>query len=63
MPKGLIIEVNGVRYEAVEDIDTPVFTSCSVCDYKEDRNGDCGAFCCEMDLYDCHFKRIDKEKK
>lgn len=59
MPKGQVIEVNGVRYEAVEDDRTPVFEACDNCDYKKDHNGKCDAFCCEMELYGCHFKRLD----
>lgn len=67
MPQGQVIEVEGIRYEAVEDsyVDveddprTMVWESCAACDYKKDHKGRCGAFCCEMELYGCHFKRLD----
>lgn len=60
MPKGQVIEVNGVRYEAVEDEPfSPIIEGCSMCDYKEEHNGICNAFCCEMELYGCHFKKLD----
>ena len=62
MPKGQVIEVNGIRYESVEDSDLPNGTNpCGLCDYKKDM-GRCYAFCCEMELYGCHFKRLDKCK-
>ena len=63
MPQGQIIEVNGIRYEAIED--NPLGTikgGCRMCDYKKDHNGLCGAFCYEMNLYNCHFKRLNKCK-
>lgn len=60
MPQGQVIEVNGVRYEAVEDDPhEPIISGCSLCDYKKDHKEGCGAFCCEMGLYGCHFKRLD----
>ena len=60
MPQGQVIEVNGIRYEAVEDNPlSPILEGCQMCDYKRDHNDDCGAFCCEMGLYNCHFKRLD----
>ena len=60
MPQGQVIEVNGVRYEAVEDDPhEPIIGGCSLCDYLDDHNNICGAFCCEMELYGCHFKRLD----
>ena len=63
MPKGQVIEVNGIRYEAVADYRTPYFESaCDYCDYKKDHNGECDAFCCEMELHNCHFKRLDSCK-
>lgn len=58
MPKGQVIEVNGIRYEAVED-DRVAFYGCLFCDYLDDHNNSCGAFCCEMGLYNYHFKRLD----
>lgn len=61
MPKGEIIVVNGVRYKAVEDDLTDTESACSLCDYKKDM-GTCYAFCCEMELYSCHFKRLDSCK-
>lgn len=63
MPQGQVIEINGIRYEAVEEEwSAPIFEErggCDKCDYKKDHNGNCGAFCCEMELYGCHFKRLD----
>lgn len=60
MPQGQVIEVNGIRYEAVEDEwSAPICGGCDACDYKKDHNNNCGAFCCEMELYSCHFKRLD----
>lgn len=59
MPQGQVIEVEGIRYEVVEDSDLPNRTNpCDVCDYVKDHN-DCDAFCCEMELFGCHFKRLD----
>lgn len=62
MPKGQIIEVNGIRYEAVEDDRVAFADGCLICDYLDDHNNSCGAFCCEMGLYGYHFKRLDKCK-
>ncbi len=63
MPKGEIIEVNGVRYEAVmDDPRATVFDTCSICDYGKDHGCDCGAFCCEMDLCNYYFKRLESCK-
>lgn len=60
MPQGEVIRIQGIRYEAVEDEPcAPTIEGCSICDYKKDHNGNCGAFCCEMGLYGCHFKRLD----
>ena len=59
MQKGLVIEVNGVRYEAVEDtLPYCIDQVCSICDYQKDHDGDCNAFCCELNLSSCHFKRL-----
>ena len=58
MPKGQIIEVNGIRYEADEDNRAAFADGCLICDYLDDHNNSCGAFCCEMGLYGCHFKRL-----
>ena len=62
MPKGQIIEVNGIRYEAVEDDRAAFADGCLICDYLDDHNNNCGAFCYEMNLYGCHFKRLDSCK-
>ena len=69
MPKGEIIEVNGVRYEAVEDDPFALVMGefgkwrvCDLCDYKKDHKEGCDAFCCEMGLYNCHFKRLESCK-
>ena len=66
MPQGQVIEVNGIRYEAVEedpnDPLSPISEGCPICDYRNDHNDDCGAFCCEMGLYNCYFKRLDSCK-
>lgn len=63
MPKGQVIEVNGIRYEAVEDDPrSRIVDGCLICDYLDDHNNSCGAFCCEMGLYSYHFKRLDKCK-
>ena len=65
MPKGVIkgeiIEVNGVRYEAVEDMYS-VCDGCLICDYNKDHKEGCDTFCCEMGLYTCHFKRLESCK-
>lgn len=63
MPQGQIIEVNGIRYEAVEDDPlSPIPEGCRICDYEKDNNGKCWAFCIEMGLNNCHFKRLDSCK-
>lgn len=56
--RDIIIEVNGIRYKAIDNFNTPVFEACDNCDYKKDHNGVCNAFCCEIGLYSCHFKRL-----
>lgn len=55
------IEVNGVRYEAIEDDPIMGFSECVLCDYKKDHNP-CYAFCFEMELSNYHFKRLKNEK-
>jgi len=61
MPEGEIIEVNGVRYELVDDMFSDSI-GCGSCDYLEDHKEGCDAFCCEMGLYTCHFKRLESCK-
>ena len=59
MAKGLEIEVNGVRYEAVDDtLHSCPNQACSICDYQKDHNGHCDALCYEVGLKSCHFKRL-----
>lgn len=63
MPEGEVIKVNGVRYKAVVDhAFLSTVENCNVCDYKKDHNGKCNAFCCEMELFNYHFERINDEK-
>ena len=59
MENGDTFELNGVRYEVVEDDPKiSIRENCLNCDYGNDYNPYCGTLCCVMGLYGYHFKKI-----
>lgn len=59
MVNGDTIELNGVRYEVVEDDpNVSIREICLNCDYGNDNYPNCEAFCCVMGLWNYHFNKI-----